>query len=161
MTEPAAKTLRVFIENEAGSSIKHTFDEQTLKLLKTADVSAPYPFAYGFAVGTLGGDGDALDCFVVTDTPLRSGEQVDCIPVHLLEQVEDGEVDHKILCRLANEPGDIPTDAVAAIRTFVMAVFAHVPGKQMELGDLLGAEDARDHVRACRASARSRRLKTD
>src|SRR5262245_43111138 len=92
--------MRVFIENEAGSRIKNTYDEQMLALVRSAEVSAAYPYPYGFAIGTKSGDGDAVDCFVVTDRPLASGSVVECEPVALLEQVEDGEIDHKVLAAL-------------------------------------------------------------
>ena len=36
-------TLRVFIQNEAGTSRKHYHDEKTLKLVRVVDVSMPYP----------------------------------------------------------------------------------------------------------------------
>ena len=48
--------MRVFIENEAGSRRKHVYDERTLALVHTVDVSASYPFPYGFVLGTRGGD---------------------------------------------------------------------------------------------------------
>ena len=56
--------MRVLIENEAGSRRKNTYDETSLLWLKAEDVSAAYPFPYGFEVGTKAGDGDAADCFV-------------------------------------------------------------------------------------------------
>ncbi len=69
--------------------------------MRTVEVSAAYPYPYGFVLGTTGGDGDAVDCFVLTETPLRSGSIVECEPVGLLEQIEDGGVDHKVLAVLA------------------------------------------------------------
>ncbi len=63
--------MRVLIENEAGSRTKNTYDERTLAFVRSAQVSAAYPFPYGFAVGTKSGDGDAVDCFVLTDEPLK------------------------------------------------------------------------------------------
>ena len=70
---------------------------------KADDVSAAYPFPYGFVVGTKAGDGDAADCFVLTARNLVSGTATDCEPVGLLEQIEDGEVDHKVLAVLPGE----------------------------------------------------------
>jgi inorganic pyrophosphatase len=143
------QTFRVFIENEAGSSAKNTFDEKTLQFLGSAQVSRPYPFPYGFVLDTRSGDGDCVDCFVVTDRALKTGDIVDCIPVHLLEQVEDGEVDHKVLCVLAGSVAVVAEPAVATIRAFVTAVFSHIPGKRMELGSLRGPADAVRYVQEC------------
>jgi Inorganic pyrophosphatase len=83
MSQPTDHSMRVFIENEAGSRRKHVYDPRTLAHLATADVSAAYPYPYGFVLGTCGGDGDAVDCFVLTATRLASGSVVDCEPVGL------------------------------------------------------------------------------
>lgn len=145
---PPDATVRVFVENAAGSSEKNTYDETTLAHLGSAAVSAPYPYAYGFVRDTRSGDGDAVDCFVVTDRPLLSGTLVDCTVLHLLEQVEDGAVDHKVLAVPADAAAALPDGAEAAIRTFIETVFAHVPGKEMRLGELRDAGAALDYLRA-------------
>jgi len=142
--------MRVFIENEAGSRRKNTFDERTLRHLGSSEVSASYPFAYGFVIGTTSGDGDAVDCFVVTGRRLASGKQIDCEPVALMEQVEDGEIDHKLIAVPAGETAAVDGAVVAALKNFAANVFAHVPGKRMEVGRLLGREAAEQYVRACR-----------
>ena len=145
--------MQVFIENEAGSREKHTFDEQSLHLVKTATVSARYPFPYGFILGTRSGDGDAVDCFVLTRDAMSSGETVACEPVALLEQIEDGEIDHKVIAVPEGRDGTVGETDEAALRAFVNGVFAHVPGKTMTVGRLLGREVAEDYVRRCRTEA--------
>ena len=95
--------MRVLIENEAGSKRKNTYDERTLAFVRSAEVSATYPFPYGFAVGTRSGDGDAADCFVITSQWLASGSVVECRPIGLLEQIEDGAIDHKVLMALPDD----------------------------------------------------------
>jgi inorganic pyrophosphatase len=143
-----AFVVRVFIENEAGSRRKNTYDETTLRYLHSADVSAAYPYPYGFVPGTRGEDGDAVDCFVLTSAPLRSGAIVECEPIGLIEQIEDGEIDHKVLAVLPGETADLD-GAVARITAFVMTVFAHIPGKDMRVGPLRDAAAARDYVARC------------
>jgi inorganic pyrophosphatase len=143
--------MRVLIENEAGSRRKNTYDERSLLWLKAEDVSAAYPFAYGFIVGTKAGDGDAADCFVLTARKLASGTITDCEPVGLLEQVEDGEVDHKVLAVLPGETFEL-SQAEPALRAFVSGVFAHVPGKQMTIGRLLDRQAAEAYLRTCRVA---------
>ncbi len=142
--------MRVFIENEAGSRRKNTYDERTLRHLGSTEVSAAYPFAYGFVIGTRGGDGDAVDCFVVTGRRLASGEQVECEPVALMEQVEDGETDHKLIAVPAGEAAPADDTLLATLRDFATHVFSHVPGKRMEIGRLRGREHAEEYLRACR-----------
>jgi hypothetical protein len=46
--------LRVFIQNEPGSNRKNYHDEKTLEYKSTKVLSRPYPFPYGFIVGTTG-----------------------------------------------------------------------------------------------------------
>jgi inorganic pyrophosphatase len=140
--------MRVLIENEAGSRRKNSYDETSLAFIKAEDVSAAYPFPYGFAIGTKAGDGDAADCFVLTRRRLAPGEIVECAPAGLLEQVEDGETDHKLLALLPGETFAL-ADAEQALRDFVAGVFAHVPGKRMTIGRLLGREAAEAYLRAC------------
>jgi inorganic pyrophosphatase len=142
--------MRVFIENEAGSKRKNTYDERTLTLLRTDEVSRAYPYPYGFVLGTRSGDGDAVDCFVLTARVLASGTVVECIAAGLLEQVEDGEIDHKVLATL---PGEIVAlaEAEPKLRDFVAKVFAHVPGKRISIGRLLGRAEAEAYIRTCRS----------
>ncbi|MCZ7565003.1 MAG: inorganic diphosphatase [Burkholderiales bacterium] len=143
--------MRVFIENEAGSHRKNTYDERTFRCLSTVEVSAAYPFPYGFVPGTLGGDGDAVDCFVVTARRVPAGQALECDPVALLEQVEDGDVDHKLLAVPAGEPPVVDAAAVAALRHFAANVFAHVPGKRMTIGRLLDRAAAEAYLREAHA----------
>ena len=146
--------MRVFIENEAGSRRKNIYDERTLVQLRTVEVSAAYPFPYGFVLGTIGGDGDAVDCFVLTETPLRSGTIVECEPVGLLEQIEDGEIDHKVLAVLPGTDARLDAATLAALRTFIAGVFAHVPGKRMEIGRLLDRPAAETYLQECQDAPR-------
>ena len=141
--------MRVFIENEAGSTRKNSYDEDTLALQGSVTVSAAYPFPYGFVIGTRSGDGDAVDCFVLSPTPLASGATVDCEPIALLEQIEDGEVDHKIIATLPGGPRAVDPAALAAIKDFIAGVFAHVPGKRMQVGRLLDARAAQEFLARC------------
>lgn len=145
--------MQVFIENEAGSLEKKTFDERTLRHLKTEAVSAAYPFPYGFVLDTVGGDGDAVDCFVLTAQPLRSGTTLACKPVALLEKIEDGETDHKVIAVPDDEGEQVRAADEAVLRAFMAQVFAHVPGKTTAIGQLLDRDAALDYVRRCRPEA--------
>jgi inorganic pyrophosphatase len=89
--------VRVFIQNEAGSNTKHYHDETTLEWKRTADVSLPYPYPYGFIIGTAAEDGCNVDCFVITDRTLKTGQLIECDAVGLMEQFEDGQDDHNVL----------------------------------------------------------------
>jgi inorganic pyrophosphatase len=141
--------MRVFIENEAGSRRKNVYDERTLAHLGSVEVSAAYPFPYGFVLGTLSGDGDAVDCFVLTATTLPSGTTVECEPVGLIEQIEDGEIDHKVLAVPRGDEVRVDETTVTAIKTFIAGVFAHVLDKRMDIGRLLDRSAAEAYLRKC------------
>lgn len=148
--------MRVFIENEAGSRQKNTYDEHTLRHVSAVEVSAAYPLPYGFVLDTVSGDGDAIDCFVVTSRRLPAGEWLECDAVALLEQIEDGEIDHKLLAVPVGEPPIVDDRTVAELRHFAANVFSHVPGKRMQTGRLLPRETAEAYVREGRAAHAAR-----
>ncbi|HET7804399.1 MAG TPA: inorganic diphosphatase [Pseudolabrys sp.] len=143
--------MQVFIENQAGSRRKNIYDVRTLRHLRTVDVSASYPYPYGFVIGTVSGDGDAVDCFVLTSEQFTAGTTLDCDPIGLLEQVEDGEVDHKVLAAPTGASVTIDDAVIAALKEFISRVFSHVPDKRMEIGRLLDRHAAESYLRQCRA----------
>jgi inorganic pyrophosphatase len=140
----------VFIENPAGSDIKHHHHDKTQRLERTERVSRPYPYAYGFVIGTTSGDGDNLDCFVVTDRELTTGEIVSCVAVALLEQTQDGDVDHDVIAVPAGEAARLPRDAEPILREFIAHVFDHLPDKVLATGALLDGSSAEEFIAACR-----------
>jgi len=141
--------LRVFIENEAGSDLKHHHDEVTLAFLRTEQVGAAYPFPYGFVPGTRAPDGDCVDCFVITGRPLRTGDLVDCEPFGLMEQTEAGFIDHNVL---AVPVGERPPDVEAlrpVLARFAREVFAGLPGREVTVGRFLPVEAVRAYLASC------------
>jgi inorganic pyrophosphatase len=143
-------TLKVFIQNEAGSSRKHYHDEKTLELKRVVDVSRPYPFPYGFILETTADDGWNVDCYVITEQRLTTGQIVECEPVGLMQQFEDGAEDHNVLAVLPGERATIDARIEDTLSAFSRNVFAHIPGKQMLVGPFLGPREAEAHVIAHR-----------
>jgi inorganic pyrophosphatase len=139
--------MKVFIENEAGSFVKHLYDEKTLELKGTTRVSHAYPFPYGFVLNTTAEDGDNVDCFVLTNVPLSSGEILDCEPLALMEQIEDGQVDHKILATLPGQHVKLDSNTRQSLIDFASHVFDHVPGKIMNVGEFRDRQAAIEHMR--------------
>lgn len=67
--------LNVIIETPKGSRNKYNYDER-LGLFKLGGVltsGMSFPFDFGFAPSTLGGDGDPLDVLVLMDEPAFAG----------------------------------------------------------------------------------------
>ena len=140
--------VQVFVQNEAGSNQKHYHDEKSLVLQRIATVSRAYPFPYGFIIGTSAADGCNVDCFVVTDASLRTGQIVDCDVIGLMEQIEDGQEDHNILARLSGSTAAVDASVQTRLSDFVSGVFAHVPEKQVVVGRFLDVAAAEAHLAA-------------
>ena len=91
--------INVVIEIPDGSSNKYEIDKETglIALDRANYSSAPYPFDYGFVPQTLWEDDDALDVVVLTTFPLNVGVLVEVRPVAIMEMIDDGESDFKII----------------------------------------------------------------
>lgn len=135
-------TVKVFIENIAGSDQKHLHDERSLKSRKVVRVSRPYPHPYGFVLDTRSGDGDNLDCFVLTQKPLTTGAIVEVVPIGVLEQYDEGQADHNVLAVLPGERLLIDDATEHRLRDFLAHVFDHLPEKRISVGRLLGKAEA-------------------
>lgn len=101
-------SVQAVIEIPAGSSDKREYDPAT----KTYPVGLrngqqrrikylPYPANYGFIPGTMaakndGGDGDALDVFVLCSA-LPTGTVVEIEPIGIIELLDAGERDDKVI----------------------------------------------------------------
>ncbi|HEU4414984.1 MAG TPA: inorganic diphosphatase [Candidatus Angelobacter sp.] len=138
--------MKAFIENEAGSRLKHEHDEKTLEPKGTTVVSRAFPWPYGFILETTGQDGDNVDCFVLTQKPLRTGDIVDCDPIGMIEQIEDGEVDHKIFACLHDEAAVLNDAAAEQFKDFALHVFEHIPGKTMNIGRRCDKQTALEYI---------------
>lgn len=159
MSQAVSQTrFRVFIENEAGSTIKNHHDEKALKLLFIEEVSRPYPYPYGFVLNTTSGDGDNVDCFVLTDRALATGETLEVVPVGFLEQYVsepgseshevDHQVDHNVLAVPVGEEPTLDPSVEPKLQEFIAHVFDHVEDKTLSTGELLGPQAAIDFVNA-------------
>ena len=142
-------SIRVFIENEAGSDLKHHHDEHRFAVTLVERVGAPFPYPYGFVPGTLAPDGDAVDCFVITGRPLQTGDMVTAEIVGLMEQTDGGGGNHNVVAVL---PGD-PAPDLGAVREvlarFIVDVFRGLPGRESTAGGLLGVGEALAYLAEC------------
>ena len=94
-----SEEMNVIIEIPRGSNNKYEIDKETglIKLDRVNYSAAPYPFDYGFVPQTLWHDGDALDVVVLTTHPLQTGILAAVRPVAVMEMVDGGESDYKII----------------------------------------------------------------
>ncbi len=97
--ENAPEEINVMIEVPKGSHNKYEIDKDmgVIKFDRANYSAAPFPVDYGFAPQTLWDDGDALDVMVITTFPIPSGILVPVRPVALMEMIDTGDSDFKIL----------------------------------------------------------------
>jgi|SRR5665213_1659843 len=97
--DDAPEEFNVIIEIPKGSNNKYEIDKATglIKLDRANYSAAAYPFDYGFAPQTLWEDNDPLDVIVLTTYPLSPGILVAVRPVAVIEMIDSGESDYKVL----------------------------------------------------------------
>jgi inorganic pyrophosphatase len=97
--EKTPEIINVIIEIPAGSNNKYEIDKKTglISLDRANYTSSAYPFDYGFVPQTLWEDNDPLDVVVLATFPLSPGILVKVRPVAVIEMIDDGESDYKII----------------------------------------------------------------
>ena len=92
--------FNVLVETPKGSAHKYEYSEKldaiVLDFIYTGGFC--FPYNYGFIPETLGGDGDNLDAFVLTANPILPGVIVPCRAIGIIELLDRGEEDNKIIC---------------------------------------------------------------
>jgi inorganic pyrophosphatase len=98
--------ITVVIEINKGSLNKYELDKETglIKLDRVAHTAQTFPFDYGFAPQTHWHDNDPLDVIVMTTTPLIPGILVDVRPVAVMDMIDSGESDAKIIAVPVGDP---------------------------------------------------------
>jgi len=138
--------MQVLIQVAAGSCDKNFYNERTLDYLETQHVSRPYPYPYGFIIGTSAADGDCVDCYLITSDKQTPGSIVKCEPVGLLLQDEDGEVDHKVLAAIPSQNVVLGQELLRELQEFIYAIFAKYPDMRVHVGPILPREAALHHL---------------
>lgn len=149
--------INVVVEIPAGSNQKIEWDRKVgaLKLDRVEPIIFAKPTNYGFIPQTLDEDGDELDVLLVTDQPLTTGIFLEARILGIMEFVDDGEVDDKVIAVPADDRQtgdkyqtleDLPPRLIEEIRFH----FAHYkdlkkPGST-EVKDFAGLERAKEII---------------
>ncbi len=101
----APEEFNTIIEIPKGSYNKYEVDKETglIALDRANYTAAPYPFDYGFAPQTYWEDNDPLDVVVLTTFPLSPGILVKVRPVAVLDMIDDGDSDMKVIAVPADD----------------------------------------------------------
>ena len=92
-------TVNTVVEISEGSMLKIEWDrEKACFMLDRVEPSIyAKPCNYGFIPQTLDEDGDELDTLIVCDEPLPTGIYLEARVVGVLNFIDDGEADHKVV----------------------------------------------------------------
>jgi inorganic pyrophosphatase len=145
--QPKFGIINVLIEIPAGSKNKYEFDKDmnAMALDRVLSSSVQYPYDYGFIPNTLGNDGDPLDGMVMMDQPTFPGCVIAARPIGMLEMIDGGDRDEKILCvpdkdpRYANVKSlkDVPQHRLDEISEF----FKTYKNLEKKVTEILGWKD--------------------
>jgi inorganic pyrophosphatase len=104
--QPKPGLINVLIEIPGGSKNKYEFDKEleAFALDRVLYSSVQYPYDYGFVPNTLADDGDPLDGMVIIDEPTFPGCVIAARPIGMLEMIDGGDRDEKILCVPDKDP---------------------------------------------------------
>jgi len=98
--------MNVIIEIPKFSKNKYEIDKETgmIALDRVMHSAQDYPFDYGFVPQTLWDDGDALDVLLLTTYPLYPGILVPARPVAIMNMMDDGDSDAKVIAVPTKDP---------------------------------------------------------
>lgn len=141
------KSYSILIEISKGTvNNKFEYNHQTKTMvLDFVFENLVWPFNYGEVVGTLGGDGDALDALVFSSEPLAQSSIVDCVPFGIVKQLDRGAVDDKLMFvlvgdNLAEKYKDIE-DFSEKERENIKILYAEIARQKKKTIEILGFEN--------------------
>lgn len=98
--------MNVIVEINKGSKNKYEIDKETglIALDRVMHSSQDFPFDYGFVPQTLWHDNDPLDVVILTTYPLVPGLLVRVRPVAIMNMIDSGDADDKIIAVPTDDP---------------------------------------------------------
>ncbi|EFN51867.1 hypothetical protein CHLNCDRAFT_32962 [Chlorella variabilis] len=124
----APHLLNAVIEIPRGSKVKYELDKKSglLYVDRVLYSSVVYPHNYGFIPRTYCPDHDPLDVLVLMQEPVVPFSFLRCRPIGVMQMVDQGEQDDKIIAVHADDPefkdfediSQLPQHRLAEIRRF-------------------------------------------
>jgi inorganic pyrophosphatase len=101
-----ANEINVIVEIGKGSKNKYEVDKETglIALDRVMHTSQDYPIDYGFVPQSLWHDNDPLDVVILSTYPFVPGVLVKCRPVAIMNMLDNGEGDDKIIAVPVEDP---------------------------------------------------------
>ena len=158
MADGEKMVLTVLIEVPKGSRNKYEYDKERrlVKFDRMLFSAVHYPSDYGFIIGTLAADGDALDALVLVWEPTFPGCVMEVKPVGLFRMWDEKGPDEKILCVPISDPNwnyieqltDVPPHLLKEIEHF-FRVYKELEAKKTGVE---GWEDRESAIRVIKES---------
>ncbi len=147
--------VNVIIEINKGSKNKYEIDKETglIALDRVAHTAQDFPFDYGFVPQSYWHDGDPLDVIVLTTYPLMPGILVKVRPVAIMNMIDSGDGDDKIIAVPVDDPrwehthdlGDINKHTVKEIEHFY-STYKKLQDKVVEVTGFKGVDEAKKAI---------------
>lgn len=147
--------FNVVIEISQDSPNKYEYNEELdiIQLNFIFQNGFTFPFNYGYIPETRGGDGDHLDVFVLTSQPLACGTMVECRTLGIIELLDRGEKDDKVLAVPVCDPAaaalqswkDWPLDLEKLFHNFFQEL-GRQKNKTMEIKGIHDVARAREEL---------------
>ena len=152
--EPGTKEkMNVIIEINKGSTNKYEIDKKTglIALDRAMHTSQDYPFDYGFVPQSYWHDNDALDVIILTTFPLAPGILVRARPVAVMNMIDSGEGDDKVIAVPADDPrwddvqdlADINKHTIKEIEHF-FTTYKQLQNKEVKVNGFKGKKEAEE-----------------
>ena len=145
--------MTVIVEINKGSHNKYEIDKESglIKLDRVSHTSQNFPFDYGFVPQSLWADGDPLDVVLLTTYPLNPGILVKARPVAILNMIDSGDSDAKIIAVPVEDPRfdhvldiqDINKHTLKEIEHFYQT-YKKIQNKNVETNGFDNAQKARE-----------------
>jgi inorganic pyrophosphatase len=119
--------VSVVVESPKGSRNKYKYNPEWNAIHLERVFLAPLrcPGEYGFIPQTYCSDKGPLEAIVVIDEPTYAGCIIDARPVGLLNMLESGAADDKVLCVLINDPKYADYRELSDVETHILEGVAH------------------------------------
>jgi len=123
----APEVVNAIIEIPQGGISKYEYDKELHVFRLDRNLYSPvhYPGDYGFIPSTLGRDGDPLDVLVLVDTASFPGCLMEVRPIGVLEMIDQGKGDEKILCVGEGNPRYNDVDNYSQIYPHILKEIKH------------------------------------
>ena len=148
----APKEVRAVVEISQGGKVKYELDKETglLRVDRVLYSSVMYPANYGFIPQTYADDDDPLDVLVLMQEPVAPLALLRARPIGLMEMIDQGQEDAKIVCIHLDDPAfnsyrhvtELPEHRLRELKRF-FEDYKALEDKDVRVQEFQGPEEAR------------------